>query len=208
MLILLICFTTTALYRLVEAVFSDESMMNQLDVDVGAMRSAMSVDRVVHLLMTVNQLIVVVVADVDATTCYIVQSLWVQLVHGRGGDRRPWKLALAVAAGAAWWLAQPYSLLASSIVYYNMLSIGYYAADLCALSNAEWPTDSWRTTACAVQLCGTAFFWLAMFVGFTQNPLPLDCVVLPLVFQHDCGELHEWLNRGAACKSDAKSHAP
>ena len=204
MLILLICFTTTAVYRLVEAVIRDESVVNQLDVDV----SAMSVDRIVHLLMTVNQLIIVMITDVDATTCYIVQSLWVACVHGRDGDRRPWKLALAAGAGAAWWLALPYSLLASSMAYYNMLSIGYYAADLGALSHTGWLTHQWRTTACAVQLCGTAFFWLAMFVGFTQNPQPLDCVVLPLVFVHDCGELHEWLNRGAACKSDAKSHAP
>jgi hypothetical protein len=193
MLILLVCFTTTAVYRLVEAVVRDESVVNQLDVDV----SAMSVDRIVHLAMTAIQLIIVITSEVDATTCYIAQALWVQLVHGRDGDRRPWKLALAAGAGAAWWLAQPYSLLASSMAYYNMLSIGYYAADLGA----------WRTTACAVQLAGSALFWLAMFVGFTQNPQPLDCALLPLLFVHDSGALLDWLNRAAACKSDAKSHA-
>jgi len=136
----------------------------------------------------------------------IAQSLWVAAVHRRGRWR---ETALAAATGAAWWLATPYSLLASTVVYYNMLSLGYYVADLCALVGGAEPllSNILLTRTCAVQLVCASLFWLAVFVGFTQNPLPLDCALLPIVFAHDCGAHHDWLNRAAACKNGARSHA-
>ena len=197
MLAVLLLVTSTAFHRLVAAALRDDGVQTQFDADL----QVVNVGRVVHILMAVVQLVLWLCAGLDVLVAYIALGLWTMFVHEetRRADR-----AVAVLAGAGWWWLAGESLVASSVVYYNLLSLPYYVTDVVVASSADRRHVEKLSAAQAVL---SALYWLGMFVGFTQHPLPLDCVVLPLVFHYDVGLLGRWLSRIVGSRSDAKSHA-
>lgn len=195
LLVLLLCATTSALYRLVAAGLDDATVRTHCDSDL----SCLPVGGVVHVVITALQLVLCACTQLDALESFICVSLWTVCVHheGRARDR-----ALAVVCGAAWWFSASFSLFASCVVYYNLLSLPFYVSELTAGFGFGW-----LDRARAAQLVLSFGFWAVMFVGFTQHPQLLDCALLPVAVWYDVDKLGEWLSRTTVRRNDAKFHS-